>query len=1430
MQFQSNTKQQRRRRQKRTARIEKLNARNLLAGDLFEIPPNISTGQPSEIVEVGEVVYFSENGDLRRVLDDHSASEVVDESASAIEGLHTIGSKVIYRRGHDIFVYDPSSNASPLNLSDGKGGIRNTRDLVGNGTLSFFTGRDPDTNDYWTWSTDGTVDGTVQLVKHDGTVSADHLHAYSDGLIFAFNDGVHGEEPWISDGTPSGTKMLRDIRPGRGSSSPEQFTGDDDVFFTAKSSNHTRNSSRELYITDGMGPGTRLISKINDNSSAIDNDVPMVIAGNYVYFAAREASHHGSELWRSDGTQSGTKKVLELIPDLEGPNPRELVAANDYVYFNTDQGIYVTQGTESTTNLLAQHDKVTSNTVNYGVSIGSDAWYRIKNGDKDQIWEFSPESGQPLTLIGRDGIEPHTLTAIGNRIYFGGKPGSAGKFYVLDSSESSLAVDATNLSIDESSADDVEVTISRKGGLTVESWTVLITNSDPSLITVPRSVTIPAGFTSTTLSVSPIDNDQVNGSRSATLRLQSPNQSTTEVVVTVVDDDKGGVRFFSTSNLTTTEEGDDDSFQVRLASEPSDTVTIEFSSSNKGEVADPSVVNFTPSDWNVIKDVLVAGVDDSIDDGDHSIELTVSVRSDDPTYADLPDEKFSITNVDNDTAALIVEQLDDLQTSENEVQTHFNVKLGSQPTNDVVIGFSTSDESEVLAPEAITLSAENWDQFQQVTLVGVDDDVLDGDQLTSIRLSTLSSDATYHELELSPIDVTNLDDEVPIDPVISWAAPEPLVFGDALSEVQLNAKSDVEGTFTYSPDSGVILDAGNQQELSVSFTPSNRTNYNSVEASVLIDVQLADPTVQWSTPDDLLHGVLLSDAQLNATSNVEGNFTYTPQSGTALTPGEHSLQVRFTPDDKENYNAVDASVNVNVIAAMNDFGDAPGRYPVSLKDDGARHATGTLTLGSDIDAEHDGNPADSASGDGSDDDGVVFLTSLLTDPTEVARGSLTIHASAAGKLDAWIDFDTNESWDPNEQVFDSVDVVEGENLLSFDVPSAASIGSTYARFRLSTHGDLEPTGEAADGEVEDYLIDIKTSESVEANVQWLEPTVITVDFSASGVFVKTEARELFRGPAQKLETLQLIATDGDDQVKIDSTDGKLPPNGIQFRAGEGIDELIFNGTGLALDSSSLGNSTGVDIIDLSGSGPNRISLDEFDINKLPDAGHALRLRMNHDDSIATSADTSSNTDNTFLIEGVGSEGSEFYVIASSDNASVEISGFEWTNPLLNVDVNLSGRAEAIDALLIINELGRRRFLVDASRLLDPAEVSSQFPMHFYDTSGDLQLSAFDALLVINALARSNSDSNGEAEIVVRQVRDSHLRSERKPSRSIDAVETTQRKRSTAEFRSLQNDVTHFADLPEPNHHEPPQVASYAETVDEAMVWLLEDNFGKVAVV
>jgi|GEM_PF-5271394 hypothetical protein len=154
-----------------------------------------------------------------------------------------------------------------------------------------------------------------------------------------------------------------------------------------------------------------------------------------------------------------------------------------------------------------------------------------------------------------------------------------------------------------------------------------------------------------------------------------------------------------------------------------------------------------------------------------------------------------------------------------------------------------------------------------------------------------------------------------------------------------------------------------------------------------------------------------------------------------------------------------------------DWGDAPDpTYPTVFVSNGARHIISSLYMGNFVDAELNGQPNATASGDDNtvidDEDGVVFNDILK--PGQNA--GITITASQnGGYLNAWVDFNRDGDWnDTAEQVFTDTLLSSGVNNLVFVVPQNSSLGKTYLRFRLSTAQGVSFTGLAPDGEVEDY--------------------------------------------------------------------------------------------------------------------------------------------------------------------------------------------------------------------------------------------------------------------------------------------------------------------------------------------------------------------------
>ena len=151
------------------------------------------------------------------------------------------------------------------------------------------------------------------------------------------------------------------------------------------------------------------------------------------------------------------------------------------------------------------------------------------------------------------------------------------------------------------------------------------------------------------------------------------------------------------------------------------------------------------------------------------------------------------------------------------------------------------------------------------------------------------------------------------NPVITWANPADITYPTTLSGTQLNATTDVPGSFAYTPASGTVLNAGSNQDLRVDFTPTDAANYNSAFKIVKINVNKGNPVITWANPADITYPTTLSGTQLNVTADVPGSFAYTPASGHVLNAGTNQdLRVDFTPTDAANYNSAFKIVKINV--------------------------------------------------------------------------------------------------------------------------------------------------------------------------------------------------------------------------------------------------------------------------------------------------------------------------------------------------------------------------------------------------------------------------------------------------------------------------------------------------------------------------------------
>ncbi|HWA78067.1 MAG TPA: MYXO-CTERM sorting domain-containing protein [Polyangiaceae bacterium] len=230
--------------------------------------------------------------------------------------------------------------------------------------------------------TDGTVEGTKPVSSNTGTVPQGPIRA-GNAVFFWASDAEHGLELWKTDGTESGTGLLKDCSPGPTNAIGSVFLGQQaaynggllfmasngqgsllwrsdgteagtvpvgtnsvsaswitsrgaDAFFVS----YTSATGREIWKTDGTAAGTAIVKDINPGSSSGASDVvqDFLLVGQRLFFVGNDGSS-GPEIWRTDGTAQSTIRLTNFETNYPREiRPRHLRYNGNSVLFFADAG------------------------------------------------------------------------------------------------------------------------------------------------------------------------------------------------------------------------------------------------------------------------------------------------------------------------------------------------------------------------------------------------------------------------------------------------------------------------------------------------------------------------------------------------------------------------------------------------------------------------------------------------------------------------------------------------------------------------------------------------------------------------------------------------------------------------------------------------------------------------------------------------------------------------------------------------------------------------------------------------------------------------------------------------------------------------------------------------------------------------------------
>ncbi|EFO79572.1 Na-Ca exchanger/integrin-beta4 [Oscillochloris trichoides DG-6] len=360
----------------------------------------------------------------------------------------------------------------------------------------------------------------------------------------------------------------------------------------------------------------------------------------------------------------------------------------------------------------------------------------------------------------------------------------------------------------------------------------------------------------------------------------------------ITDNDTAGVTFTPLTGPVA-EAGDATpvTFSVVLDTQPTEDVTITVSADAQVRVngAATQTLTFTATDWNNPRTITVTAVDDVTTEGAHTGTISFTMTSADPFY-NLTLADLSAAIVDDDPAALDVSALSGTTTSEGGTTVTFEVRLATQPLEDVVVPISSDDTSEATAtPATLTFTTGNWNTPQIVTVTGQNDDLDDGDANYSVTLGpTTSASALYAGLS-DAVPLTNLDDDTAGVDVQLITPPLQVSEAGISSTYQVVLGSqptfDVTITVNTDPTNPQVLVNG-AATTTLTFTTGNWNAAQTVTVTAINDDVDEDGDNNLSThPATITHTAASTDPNYNAivVASVAVNITDNDTAGVTVT-------------------------------------------------------------------------------------------------------------------------------------------------------------------------------------------------------------------------------------------------------------------------------------------------------------------------------------------------------------------------------------------------------------------------------------------------------------------------------------------------------------------------------------------------------------------
>ena len=242
---------------------------------------------------------------------------------------------------------------------------------------------------------------------------------------------------------------------------------------------------------------------------------------------------------------------------------------------------------------------------------------------------------------------------------------------------------------------------------------------------------------------------------------------TKNLLVTVTDDDTADIVLSETGVTVTEGDAAGSSYTVRLATEPSGSVSVSISGHDgtdltlSGTTLSSEMLTFTVGNWDTAQTVTIkAGQDD--DGANDTGTLTHAASGGD--YASIS-VGLPVTVTDDDEAAIVLSKTGLTVVEGDAAGTSYTVALATQPSDTVIVTISGHNAADLmlhgttLTNNQLTFTTTNWDVAQTVAVTAAEDD--DGVTDAGVTLTHTVSGGGYGSTTVPDVEVSITENDTP---------------------------------------------------------------------------------------------------------------------------------------------------------------------------------------------------------------------------------------------------------------------------------------------------------------------------------------------------------------------------------------------------------------------------------------------------------------------------------------------------------------------------------------------------------------------------------------------------------------------------------------------------------------------------------------------